>query len=127
MFASIPTPSGLPFNFAHVVVVLASCYYFQFRNFPLLIAVWILSAICLAAVFLFGEHRLLISIMIFAIAWIGQFVGHKVEGKKPSFFEDIFFLLIGPLWVIYKIVPSIFPSELASSTELPSAGASRDS
>lgn len=37
--------------------------------------------------------------MMFAAAWIGQFVGHKIEGKKPSFFEDLQFLLIGPAWV----------------------------
>jgi len=36
---------------------------------------------------------------IFIVAWIGQFIGHKIEGKKPSFFEDLQFLLIGPLWV----------------------------
>ncbi len=35
----------------------------------------------------------------FILAWLGQFIGHKIEGKKPSFFEDIQFLLIGPLWV----------------------------
>lgn len=36
---------------------------------------------------------------IFMLAWVGQFVGHKIEGKKPSFFQDLQFLLIGPLWV----------------------------
>lgn len=35
----------------------------------------------------------------FVIAWIGQFVGHKIEGKKPSFFQDLAFLLIGPIWI----------------------------
>ena len=39
-------------------------------------------------------------ILIFTLAWIGQFVGHRIEGKKPSFLKDVFFLLIGPLWVI---------------------------
>ncbi len=45
------------------------------------------------------------SLFIFVIAWIGQFIGHKIEGKKPSFFKDIQFLLIGPAWLlsfIYK-------------------------
>ncbi len=37
--------------------------------------------------------------LVFVVAWIGQFVGHEIEGKKPSFFEDLQFLLIGPLWV----------------------------
>ncbi|MDO6684176.1 MULTISPECIES: Mpo1 family 2-hydroxy fatty acid dioxygenase [unclassified Agarivorans] len=40
------------------------------------------------------------SIWIFVVAWIGQFIGHKIEGKKPSFFEDIQYLLIGPLWLM---------------------------
>jgi uncharacterized membrane protein YGL010W len=41
-----------------------------------------------------------ISLVVFVLAWIGQFVGHRIEGKKPSFFEDLRFLLIGPLFVL---------------------------
>ncbi len=37
---------------------------------------------------------------IFIMAWIGQFIGHKIEGKKPSFFQDVQFLLIGPAWLM---------------------------
>ena len=40
------------------------------------------------------------SVAIFVLAWIGQFIGHHVEGKKPSFFKDLQFLLIGPIWLI---------------------------
>lgn len=40
------------------------------------------------------------SLVIFVLAWIGQFIGHKVEGKKPSFFKDLQFLLIGPVWLM---------------------------
>lgn len=40
------------------------------------------------------------SLVIFVGAWIGQFIGHKIEGKKPSFFQDLQFLLIGPLWLL---------------------------
>lgn len=36
---------------------------------------------------------------VFVVGWVGQFVGHKIEGKKPSFIQDLKFLLIGPLWV----------------------------
>ena len=39
-------------------------------------------------------------ISLFILAWIGQFYGHKVEGKKPSFFKDLQFLLIGPIWCL---------------------------
>jgi uncharacterized membrane protein YGL010W len=45
----------------------------------------------------------LVSIIIFVLAWIGQFYGHKVEGKKPSFFKDIQFLLIGPAWLMHFV------------------------
>jgi uncharacterized membrane protein YGL010W len=44
-----------------------------------------------------------VSVTIFVLAWIGQFYGHKLEGKKPSFFKDLQFLLIGPAWVFQKI------------------------
>lgn len=40
------------------------------------------------------------SLVIFVLAWVGQFIGHEIEGKKPSFFEDLQFLLIGPLWLL---------------------------
>lgn len=40
------------------------------------------------------------SVAIFVAAWIGQFVGHAIEGKRPSFFKDLQFLLIGPLWLV---------------------------
>jgi uncharacterized membrane protein YGL010W len=40
------------------------------------------------------------SLAIFVVAWIGQFIGHAVEGQRPSFFKDVQFLLIGPLWLL---------------------------
>jgi len=42
----------------------------------------------------------LTSLVIFVIAWLGQFVGHAIEGQRPSFFKDLQFLLIGPLWLL---------------------------
>jgi len=41
---------------------------------------------------------------IFVISWIGQFIGHKIEGKKPSFFDDLRFLLIGPIWLLHFLL-----------------------
>ncbi|MBS0379393.1 MAG: DUF962 domain-containing protein [Proteobacteria bacterium] len=40
------------------------------------------------------------SLVIFVVAWIGQFIGHAIEGRRPSFFKDVQFLLIGPLWLL---------------------------
>ena len=46
-------------------------------------------------------------IVAFIIAWIAQFIGHKIEGKKPSFLKDIQFLLIGPAWLLSFIYKKI--------------------
>ena len=40
------------------------------------------------------------SLLIFVLAWIGQFIGHKIEGRKPAFVDDLQFLLIGPAWLL---------------------------
>ena len=47
------------------------------------------------------------ALLLFVVAWVGQFIGHHIEGKKPSFFKDVQFLLIGPAWLlsfVYKKV-----------------------
>ena len=41
-----------------------------------------------------------LSLVLFVLAWIGQFIGHQIEGRKPSFLDDVRFLLIGPLFVL---------------------------
>ena len=45
-----------------------------------------------------------VAIAVFVVAWIAQFVGHKLEGKKPSFLTDLVYLLIGPAWVLAKVM-----------------------
>ncbi|MCZ4244583.1 DUF962 domain-containing protein [Pedobacter punctiformis] len=50
-----------------------------------------------------GPAVWLVCAIIFVIAWIGQFIGHKIEGKKPSFLDDVKFLLIGPIWLLHFI------------------------
>jgi uncharacterized membrane protein YGL010W len=47
-----------------------------------------------------GLHLVLTSAVIWLIAWAVQVYGHKVEGAKPSFIQDLLFLLIGPLFVM---------------------------
>lgn len=45
-----------------------------------------------------GSTLAIVSVTLFVLAWIGQFWGHNVEGKKPSFLKDLQFLMIGPAW-----------------------------
>ena len=52
----------------------------------------------------FGMSALLgLGIGVFVIAWIAQFIGHHVEGKRPSFLTDMTYLLVGPLWTLDKL------------------------
>ena len=46
---------------------------------------------------------LVLAIAVFVAAWIGQFIGHRIEGRKPSFLTDLTYLLIGPAWVLAKL------------------------
>ena len=48
------------------------------------------------------QFLLWLAIGVFVVAWIAQFIGNKIEGKKPSFFTDVVYLLIGPIWVLAK-------------------------
>jgi uncharacterized membrane protein YGL010W len=75
-------------------------YYFKLsRNFA--VGMLVMAGFMLAVLSALPPASVLpLSIVIFVLAWIGQFIGHKIEGKKPSFFDDLRFLLIGPLFVL---------------------------
>ena len=88
-----------------LLVVIASLYYF-FLSIPLFAGMIPVSALMLFAVDFLALVPLPLWQMataIFVLAWIGQFYGHKIEGKKPSFLKDVQFLLIGPLWLLSKL------------------------
>ncbi|WBV60521.1 DUF962 domain-containing protein [Chryseobacterium camelliae] len=55
----------------------------------------------------FKEHSWMVYLAVFIITWILQFVGHKIEGKKPSFLKDIQFLLVGPIWLLSFILKKL--------------------
>lgn len=97
-------------NVAVIVLILAMIYYFRL-SLSLGIGMLVFSCICLGICFWVQRHvpypLWLLSLIVFVLAWIGQFYGHRIEGKKPSFFKDLQFLLIGPMWImsfIYKKV-----------------------
>jgi uncharacterized membrane protein YGL010W len=108
---AIPFPGGraLFTNWAAVVLALALIYYLRL-SFPMF-----LGFVLITVVLLWGNHAIYhavgmragllaaISLTIFFLAWIGQFIGHKIEGKKPSFLQDVQYLLIGPAWLMHFI------------------------
>ncbi len=92
-------------NWATPVLILLFIFYIRL-SFSTFVRMLAFSILCLM-----GSHFLstiaplfYTSLAIFVIAWIGQFYGHKLEGKKPSFFKDLQFLLIGPAWVFKKLL-----------------------
>lgn len=85
------------------VFMAASMVYYLRLSLVFLGTMVLWSAILLALVHAMGERVLPLSLAIFVGAWILQFVGHKLEGKKPSFFEDIQYLWVGPLFVLSKL------------------------
>ena len=91
-------------NWAVIIGVIISFFYLRlgFIYFTEMLFVMLL---CILGNFWIGNNLNLfyVSIIIFVLAWIGQFYGHKIEGAKPSFLKDLEFLLIGPLWVIEKL------------------------
>ena len=79
----------------------ASLVYYALLHSPVLLAVmaaWTVLLIGLATAM--GSRAFVISLVIFVVGWIFQFIGHKLEGRKPSFFEDIQYLWVGPLFVV---------------------------
>jgi uncharacterized membrane protein YGL010W len=104
---SVPVPllfSGISpwVNWATVAAFAALLYYLALS--PALAAgLLIVFAVLLAItqwLATFPWPLWLTSVTIFVVAWIGQFIGHAIEGKRPSFFKDLQFLLIGPLWLL---------------------------
>jgi uncharacterized membrane protein YGL010W len=90
-------------NWATVFVAFALGYYLMLSPklavgmLPVVVVMMIVNyAIWLQV----GGWIWLVAVIIFFVAWVGQFWGHKIEGKKPSFLKDLQFLLIGPLWLL---------------------------
>jgi len=113
---AIPFPFGektLFMNWAAVSMVVVLLYYFRL-SIPMAF-----GFVVIGGAILYGNHAIyaavggsasqlaITSLAIFVLAWIGQFIGHKIEGKKPSFFEDVQFLLIGPAWLLHFIYKKV--------------------
>lgn len=90
---------------AHPLAALAACVaalaYYCTLSLPFAFGMLAMSSAMLGILYLLPPASILpVAGTVFVLAWIGQFIGHKIEGKKPSFFDDLRFLLIGPLFVL---------------------------
>jgi len=108
MLWSLPFPSALSSRFLLAnwgsLAVLAAFIYYALLSVPLalgalpvlLAMLWSIDALERSA----SVPLWSVCAALFVLAWIGQFIGHAIEGKRPSFFKDVQFLLIGPLWLL---------------------------
>lgn len=88
----------------------AAVIYYLFLSWSLAAGMLVFALVLIAATWalsLLPAPLWLISLVVFVIAWVGQFIGHKIEGRKPSFFQDIQFLMIGPLWLLAHLYDRI--------------------
>lgn len=111
LLASIPSgylsawapPAWQPFlHWGSVVILLGLLFYLRL-SLPIFLGIALFSALCLYGLSLLAMVPWPLwqsSLLIFVAAWVGQFVGHKIEGAKPSFFQDLQFLMIGPAWIL---------------------------
>ena len=85
---------------AHLLVLPVLYYYFRLSG-PVGAAMTLLTIISFGVINLIDGSPVAVwefCLILFIVMWILQFAGHKIEGRKPSFFDDIRFLLIGPAW-----------------------------
>ena len=107
LLTAAPVPAFMPVNWVVVVGVLVLLFYLRL-SVPITIGfVFIFLFLMYGNAYLLtrlGRSNLVwFSLGLFVLAWIGQFIGHKIEGAKPSFFQDLQFLLIGPAWLLHFI------------------------
>lgn len=90
-------------NVALIVIAFILIYYFTLSK-SLTVGLLLFTSLCFYIAYLIEQSGFAplwqVSITVFVLAWIGQFWGHKVEGKKPSFLKDLQFLMIGPAWLM---------------------------
>ncbi len=104
---SLPFPTKISplINWATILITLSIIYYF-FLSWKLAIGMFFSSLFMILILQWMDGFTVPLwqfAVAIFIMAWIGQFVGHHIEGKRPSFFKDIQFLLIGPVWLLVDI------------------------
>lgn len=100
-------------NWASFLIAFSGYYYYRLS--PVLLYLMILVIFAMASIIIRlekweaagGPAVWLVCAVVFVVSWIGQFIGHKIEGKKPSFLDDIKFLLIGPIWLLHFICKKI--------------------
>jgi uncharacterized membrane protein YGL010W len=86
--------------YAALVLCSLALAFYAYLSLPIAFGMLAVVALMVAPLPLLKVNVAMLAAIVFVIAWIGQFAGHRVEGRKPSFFDDVKFLLIGPAWLL---------------------------
>lgn len=102
-----PLPGSLSFvNWATLTLLLVVLFYLRLSR-SLALGMLVFSTLVILGVNWIdvrdGPALWKICLVAFAGLWLLQFVGHAIEGKRPSFLADVQFLLIGPAWLLGKL------------------------
>jgi uncharacterized membrane protein YGL010W len=102
LLKALPVPESWPLwlDWSTFAALAALIFYARLKNFKVFFFMFVFILIQIAILEMLRPRFFILCLLIFIVAWIFQFIGHKIEGKKPSFFKDMLFLLIGPIWVI---------------------------
>jgi len=99
---------GINLSWALFALVLVLLYYVSLSvSLSLGMLLFSIGCIFLCSKINVSMYALWIYIGIFAFSWVFQFIGHNIEGKKPSFLQDIQLLLIGPAWLMHFILKKL--------------------
>jgi uncharacterized membrane protein YGL010W len=90
-------------SIAAYVAIGAAMLFYLWLSLPLALGMLSVIALMVWPLTLLGSGGLILSIVVFVAAWIGQFIGHILEGRKPAFLEDVRSLLIGPVWLLAEL------------------------
>jgi uncharacterized membrane protein YGL010W len=85
---------------AYALIGVSFAFYLTL-SFTLAMGMLAIAALMVVPIALAGALLLPVAVAVFVGAWIGQFVGHRIEGRKPTFLEDVRFLLVGPAWLLH--------------------------
>lgn len=103
----IPLGEGAPTGLLAAVLAVVAVAFWCWLSLPLGIGAGVAMALSFWSVAALHSAQgsgvlAVVGASVFVVAWVGQFIGHHIEGRRPSFFTDLVYLMIGPVWVLAK-------------------------
>lgn len=92
-----------PVDLAIVLAVAALAYYASIDLGGAAISLVVFAVLYLVALRIGWQA----SLAAFVLGWVFQLVGHRFEGTKPKFLDNLIYLLIGPLYIFEEVFGAV--------------------